>query len=203
MCLSLFLSKHGYRDGAVFSVSPRAMHWQQESKDLFNALSRPAWSLAVAYLCYASFRGYGGAFRAFFSLRLWEPLSHLTYGCFLWHNIVNIVGWSTRLTYPTLSYVDLFDSFLFVSVVSFGLSWWSFVLVERPVGLIEDRCMRALEARFLLVPSRRANKDPDSDPDPESNSHPESNVDDAEMSISERSSICMVFTRKKKGYSAV
>jgi peptidoglycan/LPS O-acetylase OafA/YrhL len=191
MGLSLFLSKHGYRDGAVFSVSPRAMHWQQEYKDVFNALSRPLWAAAVAYLSYASFRGYGGVFRWFFSLRFWEPLSHLTYGCFLWHNIVNIVSWSTRLTYPTWSYLDLFDSFVFVSLVSFGLSWWSFVLVERPIGLMESRFVRAAEAR--LVDQAK----------PPTHNDVAGIVDDPTATPNERASICMVLTGRNKGYSAV
>lgn len=52
---------------------------------IYTPSSRIVWSLILCLVIYACVKGYGGPVNWFLSLKLWQPLSRLTYAIYLVH----------------------------------------------------------------------------------------------------------------------
>ncbi|XP_054763497.2 nose resistant to fluoxetine protein 6-like [Lytechinus pictus] len=55
---------------------------------LWEGLSRFAWSIAIAWVCFSCIKGYGGIINSFLSWNFWIPMGRLTYCAYLIHPLV-------------------------------------------------------------------------------------------------------------------
>ena len=53
------------------------------SRILYDSLSRILWSLAMSFIIYACVTSYGGFVNEFFSWKVWQPLSKLSFCAYL------------------------------------------------------------------------------------------------------------------------
>ena len=109
----------------------------QIASAFYNALSRPAWGIALGYVILACYHGYGGIINDLLSMDLWTPLARMTYMVYLIHPLVIQYLYTTRqitffadaTTYATLFIPNIMLAYMFafVAVLAF----------ETPIIVIE------------------------------------------------------------------
>lgn len=62
----------------------------------YSASSRIIWSLGLCWITFVSLHNYGGLVSAFLSLKVWAPLSRLTYCAYLVHPIIIAIFYGSR-----------------------------------------------------------------------------------------------------------
>ncbi len=111
----------------------------------YNALSRPAWALALSFVIFACMQGNGGIINTFLSWKLFMPLAKLTYMVYLLHPLVIIflvAASETKFLYNNVNYAALYISVL---VLTYTLSFFACLMVEYPVVKIE----KAIRDKFV------------------------------------------------------
>ncbi|XP_055939748.1 nose resistant to fluoxetine protein 6-like [Argiope bruennichi] len=103
----------------------------------YNALSRSAFCLALAWVIFCCLSGNGGLVDRFLSLKIWIPLSRLTYCAYMFHPL--IMSWyfesqETPFYFTHVNMIMLYFGFLVVSyITAFAIS----VIFETPIINIE------------------------------------------------------------------
>ena len=92
--------------------------------------------------------GYGGIIRSFLAHRFWTPFARLTYAAYLYNVMVILttyVNWPDNYSYSFTSAV-----FFLVSnvLISYGVSFLNFILLERPLINIEEELVKAMGVRL-------------------------------------------------------
>ena len=98
---------------------------------------RVVWAVGLSLLVFACHNGYGRAINAFLSMRVWVPLSRMTYTAYLIHPIILTVIFNT-LREP-FTYADYTLTIYAVAtvVLSFGAAGVVAVFVEFPLSNLE------------------------------------------------------------------
>jgi hypothetical protein len=71
--------------------------WGRNFTIAYIVVSRPLWCICLAFGLSLSIFGYGGLVRRFLSAQVWVPLARLTYGAYLWHNVIMDVFNASRV----------------------------------------------------------------------------------------------------------
>lgn len=77
--------------------------------DLHKCEFRVIWSIALCYVIFACYHGYGGPVNKFLSLPIWRPLSRLSFVTCLVHPLVMIaleVNMKNGLHFSSFAYVS-------------------------------------------------------------------------------------------------
>ncbi|XP_030840749.1 nose resistant to fluoxetine protein 6 [Strongylocentrotus purpuratus] len=61
---------------------------EQYQAVLWEGLSRFAWAISIAWICFTCIKGYGGVINSFLSWNFWIPMGRLTYCTYLIHPLV-------------------------------------------------------------------------------------------------------------------
>ena len=104
---------------------------------LYITFSKFAWAIGLALLVFACHSGYGGFINMLLSLKIWTPLSRLTYNAYLVHPIVLTVVYDQLQ--KTLHYTDITAACFAVAFVmlSYSIAAVLCVFVEFPLGSVE------------------------------------------------------------------
>lgn len=104
---------------------------------VYITLSRPIWGLAVAAVVFACHNGYGWVVDSFLSMKVWIPLSRLTFNAYLVHPIVLTVIYGQLQT--VVHYTDVTMAVYLVAFVVFSYATAAVVcvVVEFPLSTIE------------------------------------------------------------------
>lgn len=73
-------------------VGEGVRRWSKSETLAYYTLYRPAWGLFICWVIWACHNGYGGIINKFLSMRIFVPLSRISFGIYLFH-------WSFGLSY--------------------------------------------------------------------------------------------------------
>jgi peptidoglycan/LPS O-acetylase OafA/YrhL len=124
-------------EGGVFGVGT----WSQTGKNVFNAFQRTSYAVGLAGVCHCFFTGHGGPIKAFLEHHFFDILAKLSYGAYLWALLIMEVKNGSQMAFPAFDYVDLLWRTLSCSVLGFGVSLVSYILLEKPAMSLEGRLM--------------------------------------------------------------
>ncbi|KAK0407460.1 hypothetical protein QR680_019206 [Steinernema hermaphroditum] len=121
---------YGFYNGADWSVFTRAS---------YNNFSRLGWSLSLSYLTVACQKGFAGPIKNIMSLKMFIPLSRLSYCAYLTHLIVLWVYIS--MWRSPLHYVTLFENYVHIGLPCTIIAYlaalvWS-LMFEVPFAKVE------------------------------------------------------------------
>ena len=104
---------------------------------LYITFSRFAWGVGLALIVFACHNGYGGFINTFLSMKMWTPLSRMTFNAYLVHPVVLTIMYGQLQT--TIHYTDItMASYSVAAVVfSYGVAGVICLFVEFPLGTIE------------------------------------------------------------------
>lgn len=104
---------------------------------IYFTFARCAWGVGLALIVFACHNGYGGLINTFLSLKIWTPLSRLTFNAYLVHPVVLTVIYVQQQ--KTIHYTDVTVSVYVIGfvVVSYAIAALVCVCVEFPLGTIE------------------------------------------------------------------
>ena len=106
--------------------------------------SRFVWSCGLALIVFACHNGYGWVINEFLSMKMWVPLSRLSYTAYLIHPIVLSVFFSsTRNPYTYTNYTIAVYAVAMV-VLSYGAAGVVAVFVEFPLSNLEMAIFKAI-----------------------------------------------------------
>ncbi|KAK3104354.1 hypothetical protein FSP39_000152 [Pinctada imbricata] len=141
---------------STFSKNQAGGHeWTDLQQQVYEALTRPAWALAVAWIIYACHNDLGGKnfiliFRFINGILSWNgflPLSRLTFVAYLLHPIIMVLFVYTKRVLVYANNIEMIYMFLGHMILSYGGALMLSVLFERPFLNLE----RAIKkARSLL-----------------------------------------------------
>ncbi|CAM9810430.1 unnamed protein product, partial [Choristocarpus tenellus] len=100
---------------------------------LYNAGTRPAWTLALCLLCFVCFNGQGGLIQQLLAHRGWVPMARLSFGAYLLHPLVINLWFLNTTTKFHFSKLDFCMTYLCVSTVTFGSALVMSVIIESPL----------------------------------------------------------------------
>ena len=86
------------------------------SRILYDSLSRILWSLAMSFIIYACVTSYGGFVNEFFSWKVWQPLSRLSFCAYLIQVTIFIINMYSS-THPFHLQWTNFVRFIFIQVL--------------------------------------------------------------------------------------
>ena len=106
-------------------------------KTIYTTFSRSSWGLGLALLVFACHTGYGSTINTFLSMKIWTPLSRMTFSAYLVHPVVITVLF--RQMQKTIHLTDLTMATLIVGfvVISYAVAGVVCVMVEFPLGSVE------------------------------------------------------------------
>lgn len=104
---------------------------------LYILFSRPAWGVGLALLVFACHNGYGGLINTFLSMKIWTPLSRMTFNAYLVHPIVIFVIYNQLQTSIHLTDITMSVYTVAFVVISYAVAAVVCVCVEFPLGTIE------------------------------------------------------------------
>ena len=110
----------------------------------YGMFSRFTWSVGVALMVFACHNGYGWVINDFLSMKVWIPLSRLTYSAYLIHPLV-VESIEHSLREP-VTYTDYTIAVYIVAtvVLSYGAAGVVAVFVEFPLSGLETLVFKAL-----------------------------------------------------------
>lgn len=136
--------------GCCFSVvyglydSFHGHHLSTAENVLYYMFSRLAWGIGLGLIVFVCHNGYGWIINDFLSMKIWIPLSRLTYTAYLIHPIVLTVIFGTlREPFTYSNYIMAVYAVAMV-VLSFGAAGVVAVLVEFPLSNLEMAVFKAI-----------------------------------------------------------
>uniref|UniRef100_A0A4W4FYD3 Nose resistant-to-fluoxetine protein N-terminal domain-containing protein n=1 Tax=Electrophorus electricus TaxID=8005 RepID=A0A4W4FYD3_ELEEL len=102
------------------------------ARAVYQGLHRSVWALALVWIILACEEGYGGFVNTFLSMKVWTPLSNISFACYLVHPVLILLfngKQETSMHYTDLNFLYLFLSHMVVTVV---LGYVLTVLIEKP-----------------------------------------------------------------------
>ena len=115
---------------------------------LYFMLSRYVWAVGLALIVFTCHNGHGSFVNSFLSMKLWIPLSRLTYTAYLVHPIVlTVIFASLREPFTYTDYTLVVYSVAMV-VLSFGAAGVVAVFVEFPLSNLEMAVFKAVGLRL-------------------------------------------------------
>ena len=156
--VSLWILAAGLYFSTVYGVRGTITEYKlSKAEDVtYQTFSRLAWSIGVACITYACHNGYGWIVNDFLSMRLWIPLSRLTYIAYLVHGIVLFVlVFSGREPHYATDIASITFS-VTTAVLSFGAAAVISSFVEFPLVNLEDALFKlaGVEGRDSVRSSR-------------------------------------------------
>ena len=111
---------------------------------LYTSLNFFLWGLCLAIIIFVCHNGYGWVINSFLSMKMWIPLSRMTFNAYLVHPVVLTVVLGQLQ--KSIHYTDITMAFYVVGIVvlSYGVAGVVCVLVEFPLGTIEILVFRML-----------------------------------------------------------
>ncbi|RWS07993.1 nose resistant to fluoxetine protein 6-like isoform X1, partial [Dinothrombium tinctorium] len=104
---------------------------------LYLATHRTLWALAIGWLVFACSTKRGGIINKFLSWSAFGPLSSLTFLAYLIHPLLMVIHTGSIRERVYFGHYELLNIFLARTMMSFGLAYILFVLVELPFSSIE------------------------------------------------------------------
>ncbi|XP_076456300.1 uncharacterized protein LOC143290596 isoform X2 [Babylonia areolata] len=114
-----------------------AGQWHVTQHALYQALSRPLWCLAVAFIIFVCSVGQGGMVYRVLSWNLFLPLCRTTYGVYLLHPVLLTLLLNTARAPLAVTFTSLVYMFLSTLLCSYGLAFLLITLVESPFTALE------------------------------------------------------------------
>jgi peptidoglycan/LPS O-acetylase OafA/YrhL len=106
--------------------------WGTFARVMYCAISRPVWATCCAFVFFACAYGALPRLNRMLAWQGFTPLARLTYGCYLWHPVVIKTLGGNQTSYYTYTPVLLLSRWIMNAAISYGLSFVTFLLVERP-----------------------------------------------------------------------
>ncbi|XP_046549693.1 nose resistant to fluoxetine protein 6-like [Haliotis rubra] len=113
--------------------------WTARQTALYEALARPAWGLAVAWVIFACSIGQGGYINTFLSWNFFLPLCRITYGIYLLHPLVIVVVLGATRNLLFLSSLNLWLFYVPILVTATAVALILMSCVEQPFIRLENR----------------------------------------------------------------
>ena len=127
-CLSALYGVYPTWNGRQFTTAENV---------LYATLSPLSWALGIALIIYACHNGYGGVANRFLTLKVWVPLSKLTYLAYLINPIVLITLYGSTRQAIVLTYTTLLVYGLATVILSFAAAFVLACCVEIPFSTLE------------------------------------------------------------------
>ena len=104
---------------------------------IYTTFSRCSWGLGLALMVFACHNGYGNVINTFLSMKIWTPLSRMTYNAYLVHPIVLTVLYGQMQ--KSIHITDLTMATLTVGfvVISYAVAGVVCIVVEFPLSSVE------------------------------------------------------------------
>ncbi|EDV92469.1 GH24037 [Drosophila grimshawi] len=138
--------------GLIFTCMFALYPYAANGKDLamvneafYVTLTRIAWPLALVWVVFACKYGYGGLANSFLSSPLWQPLSKLSYGAYIWHVFIESLNAGIGRTNTYFSDYQVMLRFWHDFGLTLLLAYLMYILVEAPFAGLE----------MLLLPAQR------------------------------------------------
>ena len=111
---------------------------------LYATVNYFLWGMVLATLIFVCHNGYGWIINSFLSMKMWIPLSRMTFNAYLVHPVVLTVIFGQLQ--KSIHYTDITMAFYVVGIVvlSFGVAGVVCVFVEFPLGTVEMLVFRLL-----------------------------------------------------------
>ncbi|XP_013400867.1 O-acyltransferase like protein-like [Lingula anatina] len=132
LCTSVIYVYHGnVHEGGGDSL------WSDIGGAAYDAISRPAFAMGVAWIILACVTGHGGVVNSLLSHPAWTPLSRLVYSVFLIH--LPVMVWFGMSQRTMLYMTDSMMAYIFIGhvVVSFGAAFLVSLTIEVPLVAVE------------------------------------------------------------------
>ena len=111
----------------------------------FYTFTHFAWGVGVALVVFACNNGYGWIINDFLSMKIWVPLSRLTYGVSLVHPIIIDFIFNSARQISVYEDTNLLSYTVSVVVLSYGAAGILAVLVEFPLANVEKIIFKLLD----------------------------------------------------------
>ena len=105
---------------------------------IYITFSRFAWSLGLALIVFACHYGYGGPINWFLSMKLWIPLSRISYNAYLLHPFILMVIFGSNRKIMNYQDYNFVIYAIGITVLSYGAAAVVSVFVEFPIGNLEQ-----------------------------------------------------------------
>ena len=104
---------------------------------VYITFSRFAWGIGLALLVFACHNGYGGLINTFLSMKIWTPLSRMTFNAYLVHPIVIAVVYGQLQKSVHITDITMATYTIAIVVLSYAIAGLVCLFVEFPLGSIE------------------------------------------------------------------
>lgn len=135
--------------GILFAMAPaNAGHLPSDAvAALYSATSRTAYAVSLAWVTYSCAAGQGGFISKILSMKVWMPISRLTYSAYLVHPVVMAWFYGSRQTTFDFSHSLMLYMVLGNLVLTYSLSFVLSLLFESPIVSVEKLFMRRVTLR--------------------------------------------------------
>ena len=104
---------------------------------VYITFSRFGWGIGLALIVFACHNGYGWFINSFLSMKIWTPLSRMSYNAYLVHPVILTVVFGQLQI--TIHYTDITMALFTLGIVmlSYGVAGVVCLFVELPLGTVE------------------------------------------------------------------
>jgi peptidoglycan/LPS O-acetylase OafA/YrhL len=120
--------------------------WSHAGWYAYLGLSRTAWAVSLAFFAVPFALGYGDFVRSFLGASFWTPLARLTFGAYLIHPVFLAYFVASITTQLRYSFGNWMMWSCYAVIVSYGLSFISFLVLEKPLMNLEMLVIRLLKS---------------------------------------------------------
>mmetsp|Transcript_28961 Transcript_28961/g.37343 ORF Transcript_28961/g.37343 Transcript_28961/m.37343 type:complete len:712 (-) Transcript_28961:330-2465(-) len=116
--------------------------WGTFEDHAYLALSKPAWSVGLAIMCYLCFLNQGGVVQDILEAQIFVPLSRLCFTAYLAHPIVLYTLYNSRVSKLHFTTIEYTFTFLGATTGAILLAAGFYLLVERPCLNLDKICLK-------------------------------------------------------------